>query len=291
MSNSNYIKNILGSIINNYKSWLLMILSCIILKRDENSILYSMFEYIMIIVWIYIFHRLSHMNNEYDLSSIFNLAHIYHHNNSNKLSTIIEVILEILGFFMLYVISYYVMCLVKKCGYEDISKRIEYIIPSPFTILFFNIFYTLTHNINYGILNVNKLHSYHHLYRYVNYGPDICDIVFKTKYPENSIEDTDHYIPNILISTIIVYIIKRGYESSQNKEKLKRLFMMIYLSLGIIFIVFTVDEYFKMKEKKNLMIEYRILIMYMIMCKVIMYNKEKYMNKIGKDSETFLFDL
>ena len=47
-----------------------------------------------------------------------------------------------------------------------------------------------------------------------------------------------------------------------------------------------------MKEKKkNLMIEYRILIIYMIICKVIMYNKKKCMNEIGKDSETFLFDL
>jgi len=50
-------------------------------------------------------------------------------------------------------------------------------------------------------------------------GPDICDILFNTKYDvENSIENTDHYIPNIIVCLIITLLLKSYWERRENKE-------------------------------------------------------------------------
>jgi hypothetical protein len=50
-------------------------------------------------------------------------------------------------------------------------------------------------------------------------GPDICDILFNTKYDvENSIENTDHYMPNIVICLVITLLLKSYWERRENKE-------------------------------------------------------------------------
>ena len=77
---------------------------------------------------------------------------------------------------------------------------------------FFNfMLYTSIHYINYSYFHINNFHELHHKDTYKNIGPDICDIIFGTKYKiensnENTIENTDHYIPNILISLLIFSI-------------------------------------------------------------------------------------
>ena len=42
-----------------------------------------------------------------------------------------------------------------------------------------------------------------------NNGPDLCDIMFGTKHPDDAIENTDHYIPNVIIMTICILFLKR----------------------------------------------------------------------------------
>jgi hypothetical protein len=53
-------------------------------------------------------------------------------------------------------------------------------------------------------------------------GPDICDIIFGTKnenMPTNEyIENTDHYILNIIGGAIIVLIIQNLYSNDNYKE-------------------------------------------------------------------------
>ena len=80
-----------------------------------------------------------------------------------------------------------------------------------------------THNINYGQIHVNDVHWKHHLDYNVNYGPDICDIVFNTKYIK-FIENTDHCLPNIIIGTLIALLIKYTYQNSSehNKDIIKK---------------------------------------------------------------------
>jgi hypothetical protein len=87
----------------------------------------------------------------------------------------------------------------------------------------------------------------------VNFGPDVCDVLFGTKhYSENSVEDTKHYIPNILIITGIVIILKYVCKDEWVKNNLL-LFVLTILSLGIIllFISSIVLWYLECKQYNN----------------------------------------
>jgi hypothetical protein len=88
-------------------------------------------------------------------------------------------------------------------------------------LLFFTLFYSSVHNINYGYFHVNNVHSLHHKHPLTNIGPDICDVIFGTKNPLNeSVENTNHYIPNILIITILILCVKYFYYSNDFFKKI-----------------------------------------------------------------------
>jgi hypothetical protein len=59
---------------------------------------------------------------------------------------------------------------------------------------------------------VNKTHYYHHQNVYTNFGPEYCDILFGTKNPEDEIEDQSHMVPNAIILTSIVLLLKYLYK-------------------------------------------------------------------------------
>jgi hypothetical protein len=65
--------------------------------------------------------------------------------------------------------------------------------------------YSTAHNINYEVLMKSKTHGIHHNRLYVNYGIDIYDIIFNTKYDYNDIENYNHYSINLIIVTAIMY--------------------------------------------------------------------------------------
>ena len=74
------------------------------------------------------------------------------------------------------------------------------------TLMFSTIFYSTIHNINYGYFRVNDVHSLHHKFPFTNVGPDLCDIMLNTKNKLNTtVENTNHYIPNIIIITILLW--------------------------------------------------------------------------------------
>ena len=79
--------------------------------------------------------------------------------------------------------------------------------------------YITIHNINYTRLRVNNVHRLHHQSMNTNHGPDVCDIIFGTKSPlDTEVENTDHYIPNIIIGFIIVYFFQCMYEKSDENK-------------------------------------------------------------------------
>jgi hypothetical protein len=108
------------------------------------------------------------------------------------------------------------------------------------TIVLFYLFYTTVHNINYSIFHVNTIHEKHHKEVTTNIGPDICDILFDTKYDEN-IENTDHYILNILVAYIIVYYLSFLWGSSHKYYQIyfKNIFGFVFGVCGIIILYFT----------------------------------------------------
>jgi len=112
-------------------------------------------------------------------------------------------------------------------------------------IFFFYLFYTTVHNVNYSIFHVNNIHENHHKLQLLNLGPDICDILFQTKFDlPNSIENTDHYILNIFFVLIIIFIGKIVWTNSSSIEK--NLFINIFVSIyGILtFILLVLTIYF-----------------------------------------------
>ena len=64
--------------------------------------------------------------------------------------------------------------------------------------------YATVHNINYNILHP-KQHEQHHINIYTNYGIDLLDIIYGTKY-DNSIENYNHMSINFIIITIFIIL-------------------------------------------------------------------------------------
>jgi hypothetical protein len=126
------------------------------------------------------------------VDTIFTLLHRYHHEHNTLFSHVIQYVLE-LCFPIVFLIIYSIV------GTIFLDKWI---------ILFSSLFYSTIHNINYGYLHVNNVHRLHHEHVMTNNGPDICDIIFGTKHPDDAIENTNHYIPNVIIITLCILWLK-----------------------------------------------------------------------------------
>lgn len=207
----------------NYKSWIMMLVSCLVLSYNELFLTMSIIQYVLSILYLYLAHRVAH----WPIFFLFNRAHIYHHENTDWFSHAIQVCIEISTLMSPTILIYYTNLL----GIID-----------PFICLFFTFLYITIHNVNYGYFKINNVHSKHHEDYNVNYGPEICDIIFKTKYPNNSIENTDHFIPNIILSTLLVYLIRHYYKKSNNKSHIKYVSFVVYVIICLIVVISSLKQ-------------------------------------------------
>ena len=76
------------------------------------------------------------------------------------------------------------------------------------TIVFWALLYTSVHNINYEILRPQE-HINHHLHPQTNFGIDLMDILFDTKYEQEGFEIMHHAVPNIVVITALILWIQR----------------------------------------------------------------------------------
>jgi hypothetical protein len=195
----------------NIVSWLLIGLTVSIISYPNILLGITTFFFFMFIAYFY--HVVTHVHK-----NIFSIVHHYHHENDNLFSHFIQVVLELSIPYPFVMFSYL----------SDIP------IFNPWIILYFMLFYCSVHNINYSIFKVNSVHRLHHKEVNVNFGPDICDILFGTKHSsEDCVENTKHYIPNILIITGIVLILQYLCRTAWVKDILV-LGVINVLSLGII---------------------------------------------------------
>jgi hypothetical protein len=73
----------------------------------------------------------------------------------------------------------------------------------------------------------------------LNFGPDVCDVMFGTKHiSEDCVENTNHYIPNIIVITGIVLILKYICKTEWVKDSLL-VCLITLLSSGIILLFFS----------------------------------------------------
>ena len=192
MKISSYLNNIIQSLTINWKSWLCIHISLYLI--NDNSLFIGYINYFIILLFSYWSHYLLHWKYIYPL----NIIHIYHHLHSNTFSHIIQIILEFVSLMFFIVIKHIFM-----------YGKIDLYFINEWNMILYYFFYTTVHNINYSIFRVNNVHKIHHEVLFKNMGPDICDIIFETKHnPDYEIENTDHYIPNIIGSTVIVFILK-----------------------------------------------------------------------------------
>jgi hypothetical protein len=73
-------------------------------------------------------------------------------------------------------------------------------------VLLWCFMYATIHNINYNIVHPS-VHQDHHKDCHTNYGIDVMDIVFNTKYDKNDIENFNHVSINLLILTFIILLL------------------------------------------------------------------------------------
>jgi hypothetical protein len=163
-------------------------------------------------------------------------------------SYILEIILE-----FIWIISF----IISKITIKNFFN-INFTFLNSYLVIFFYLIYTTVHNINYTIFHVNNVHEYHHKDQKKNIGPDICDLIFNTKHDcVNNIENTQHYIPNIILSLLAVLVLKYLNNIINDNILISNMLILIYfilyvlLGLGTYIIVFyDIDKYFDENFKK-----------------------------------------
>ena len=222
--------NVLESIKTNYLSWTFIFISIIAISYPH--IKGGFLTFIIFLLFAYFVHRGSH-----DYRNVFTILHHYHHENNNFFSHLSQILLELSLGMLLLPIYYYL-----GNDYIDI-----------WTGIFFILFYSTIHNYNYGQLRVNDVHYIHHQNIYTNIGPDICDIAFGTKSKINKeVENTNHYIPNVVVISILVLILKYLCKNNTIKNLLLNI-LFILMSISTIIILFSsIYLYFTYDNNKKL---------------------------------------
>lgn len=220
--NAYHISKINEAFSKNYLTFIVMFVSCFVLCRENIGL--GLVYYVFCTHLSYVVHILAHEND----SKTINVVHEYHHNYSDNYAHYLQILLElsaaIMPIFVIYIFT----------GRLYIKNTFE-----PYVIFMFSLFYSSIHNINYSILHVNKIHENHHEDWTINYGPDICDVLYGTKENYEDLEDTSHYIPNLLICTIFVKFMqykipKIEYNIQKNLFSIaKMLYLISYVSLII----------------------------------------------------------
>ena len=218
----------MNSITENCLSWILLFIAMYILS---SNFVKGIITFFFIFFAAYFGHVEFHKKN-----NIFTILHQYHHNNDNFFSHFIHYVIE-LGFPCVFLPLYY---------YYDTIFLDEW------TLMFSTIFYSTIHNINYGYFRVNDVHSLHHEFPFTNVGPDLCDIMFNTKNKLNTtVENTNHYIPNIIIITILLLFLKRLYSNVLYQNILKKSLIGFLISCAIITVTSSLYLYFICDDKNK----------------------------------------
>jgi hypothetical protein len=214
-----------NSIKENYLSWICIYISVCIISYP-NCIIGNI-TFIVLVFLSYFMHKFAHYKK-----NIFTILHHYHHENDNFFSHFSQILLEImipLVFIPIYII------------YGTIFLN-------EWVILLYLMFYTTVHNINYARFRVNTVHYLHHKSIHTNIGPDVCDIMFHSKHPTDTCpENTNHYIPNIIIGTIVVLIIQYLYKNDTIKGVINK--TVIYSSF-ISFLILLISSIYLVKDCK-----------------------------------------
>ena len=182
---------------------------------DNTSYLLLFISYIFVLIFGHMAHRLSHN---------VNFTKLYKKFKKNNINPRIDgYLLHFCRFLDFHSITHHDTTINKQPAnilYEFINnvitqggaivifvKLVNYFIDFR-VVMLWAFMYATTHNINYVLLKPS-VHRDHHIDNNTNFGIDIADILFDTKYNLDDIETHNHVSINLIIITlIIVYFCK-----------------------------------------------------------------------------------
>ena len=185
---------------------------------DNTSYIILVFSYIFIMITGHISHRISHHLN---FTDAYNK---YKKNNIN--SCIDNIILKTCRVLDFHSTTHHDSTINKQPTnilYEFLNNLLAqggfFIIVVKFfnyfidfrVILMWALAYATNHNINYLFLKPST-HRDHHLDGNTNYGIDIADIIFDTKYDLDDIEMHNHISINIILVTLFIIYFYKWYK-------------------------------------------------------------------------------
>lgn len=221
-------KLIKESIVKNNFFWIISIICVSLLSVSKyvslgTNIWYCIcgfITYCLTIILGYFSHYISHYNNfseiyqiiinegfKFDINTTFHKSiqsmldftmdyhDIYHHNseiNKQPLYLVLEILNNIWmqgGCWILYVYVF--------------SMNVNIYI-----LLLWSLVYSTFHNINYNIIDNTLIHNEHHKNIFTNFGIDIVDLIFNSKYDDRNIENINHYSINLVIITALLLYYK-----------------------------------------------------------------------------------
>lgn len=216
------LPNLVFSFRKNLKSWGCFILAIFLISKN-TSFSRGIATLVVMLFLVYWVHWESHVERNW-----FTISHHYHHEENNWFSHGIQILLEFQFGLTLPVLNEFL--------FDNILDK--------WVIIFLYIFYSSVHNINYSIFHINKTHELHHENIFTNIGPDVCDILFETKNDsiineDGYIEDTSHYIPNIMIGMFVVLILRNLYKDPGLKIAMD---VWSYICLAIVSLIIIISN-------------------------------------------------
>lgn len=205
----------------NYLFYISILISALILKYDKQntkSLKCIILSFILIAALGYLVHYIGHhinVNNQFfksnsiitetfGLKGLFKLIanimdfHSLTHHDTKINKQNINVFYEFITNFITQGLQIFLMIRF----YKYLDERVCFI---------WGLAYATVHNINYNIIKP-EVHKQHHINDKTNYGIDIYDILFGTKFNWEDIEDFNHFGINFIIITIAIVIIHRIFK-------------------------------------------------------------------------------
>ena len=199
----------------------LSILICIYLicKKENKNVICGIYSFIFVSMSGYFVHIISHFTN---YTKIFDSLDNYI--TRNKFSRfIIRNTCKLVDFhdvihhdtsinkkFKNVVIEFILNFITQSGGLliiMFISRKMSF-----WVVALWGLLYSTIHIINYEFFVKSKPHTYHHINKHTNYGLDIWDVIFNTKYKNDNYdtENINHGAINVFILTgIIIYLMNR----------------------------------------------------------------------------------
>tara|TARA_B100000902_G_C27290147_1_gene906644 strand:+ start:1362 stop:2102 length:741 start_codon:yes stop_codon:yes gene_type:complete len=198
----------------NYIFYISLLVSCIILSlKKKESFLGYIWSLIMVSSLGYFYHYVSHKLSATDyfmnsnnifkhipitnvigkkICNIIDFHHDIHHDtNINKQP--INIFYEFMNNFLSQGLNAFILIKIAR----SLNERACFI---------WGLLYATVHNINYMIWPPST-HRDHHIDNKTNFGIDIYDIIFGTKYDWDDIENINHYSFNLIIISLIFSVL------------------------------------------------------------------------------------